>query len=131
MSEMGKMEKIDMVRERTGLSYREAKEALESYNWDVVDAIVNLEQYKRTDRKIFNIKGKDVIDKIKELIKQGNVSRITVRKEEQKIVSIPVNGGIVLAVFFPYFVALGAVLMLMADYELFVEKYNEEGMEEI
>lgn len=136
MSDMEKMEKIDMVRERAGLSYKEAKEALESCNWDLVEAIVNAEQDKRTGQgfftvKVFTVKGKELIDKIKELIKQGNVSRITIKKEGQNIMSIPVNGGIALAVFFPYFVALGAVIMLMADYELHVERFAREEMEEL
>jgi hypothetical protein len=40
------MEHIDLVeklREKTGVSYGEAKEALERTNWDILDAIVYLE----------------------------------------------------------------------------------------
>ena len=36
-----------------------------------------------------------IIEKVKELVKKGNVSRILVRKGEKEIVNIPVNAGIV------------------------------------
>ncbi len=127
---MEKLEKVDIVRERTGTTYEKAKEALENNEWDVVEAIIELEKQKKVESKIFNVKGKDVINKVKELIKQGNVAKIVVKKDGQKVVSIPVNGGIILAVFFPYFIALSAVVVLVAEYELVVEKFKEESLKE-
>ena len=38
------LEKIELVRERTGASYAEAKEALEAKDGNVVDAIVEIEE---------------------------------------------------------------------------------------
>ena len=38
------LEKIELVRDRTGVSYKEAKEALEAANGSVVDAIVAIEE---------------------------------------------------------------------------------------
>jgi hypothetical protein len=127
---MEKLEKVDIVRERTETTYEKAKMALENNEWDVVEAIIDLEKQKKVESKIFNVKGKDVINKVKELIKQGNVAKIVVKKEGQKVVSIPVNGGIILAVFFPYFVALSAVVVLVAEYELVVEKFKEDSLNE-
>ena len=50
------LEKVDKVRERTGVSYSKAKEALEVSNGDVLEAIIFLEkqskdegQYKKTE----------------------------------------------------------------------------------
>ena len=40
------LEKIDIVRERTGASYSEAKEALEACGGNVVDALIYLEGQK-------------------------------------------------------------------------------------
>ena len=40
------LEKVDLVKERTGASYSEAKEALVISNGDVLDAIIYLEQKK-------------------------------------------------------------------------------------
>jgi len=38
------LEKIELVKDRTGVSYKEAKEALEAANGSVVDAIVAIEE---------------------------------------------------------------------------------------
>ena len=89
------LEKVDKVRERTGVSYSKAKEALEVSNGDVLEAIIFLEkqskdegQYKKTETieelKIW----------LKDLINKGNVTRIKVSKDGKKIVDVPVNAGI-------------------------------------
>lgn len=41
---MEKLDKVEMVREKTGVSYEEARAALEQCNYDMLDAIVLLEQ---------------------------------------------------------------------------------------
>ncbi len=126
---MDKLEKVDLVRDRTGTSYEKAKEYLENNDWDVVEAIIAIEKEKNQVKNEFEtmkIKGQDLLNKIKEIIKQGNVAKIIVKKDGNKVISIPVNGGIILALFFPYFVALSAVVVLMAEYELVVEKIKED-----
>ena len=48
---MEKLEKVELVREKCKVSYEEAREALEACNYDVLDAIVMLEQeHKVTER---------------------------------------------------------------------------------
>ena len=42
------LEKVDLIRERTGVSYTEAKEALEAGNGDVVDALIYIENKKKS-----------------------------------------------------------------------------------
>ena len=82
------LEKIDAVRERTGASYSEAKEALEKSEGSVVDAIVLLE-------KKSGVKTDEIIDKIKALVKEGNVNKIRVKRGDQVLLTIPVNVGII------------------------------------
>ncbi len=120
---MEQLEKIDLVRERTGCSYEEAQKALIDNNWDVIEAIIALEKCKnRTEKDTVHVKGKELTDKIKYYIKQGNVTKIVVKKDGQKIVSIPVNGSLIVTIFFPYLVALSAIIVLAADYELEIER---------
>ena len=45
---MNTMELIEKVREKTGVTYIDAKAALEMNNWDVVDAVVYIEKSKNT-----------------------------------------------------------------------------------
>lgn len=40
---MDQLEKVEKLREKTGVTYEEAKKALEESNWDMLDAIVYLE----------------------------------------------------------------------------------------
>ncbi len=41
---MDNLEKVEKIREKTGVSYEAAKEALEASNYDILDAIVYLEK---------------------------------------------------------------------------------------
>jgi len=130
-----KLEKVELVRDRTGVSYEEARDYLEANDWDVVEAIIAIEKEKKneafeTELNTMKVKGQDLLKRIKELIKQGNVSKIVVKKDGEKVISIPVNGGIILALFFPYFIALSAVIVLVAEYDLEVERVSKDTTEE-
>lgn len=48
---MEMLEKVELVREKTGVSYQDAKEALEACNYDVLDAIIWLENAGIADTK--------------------------------------------------------------------------------
>lgn len=111
------LEKVDKVIERTGVSYSQAKEALEISNGDVLDAIIFLEEkYKNQDK----YKKTETIEELKiwlkDLINKGNVTRIKVSKDGKKLVDVPVNAGIaagVIAIVIPpilAFVVVAAVV---------------------
>ena len=82
------LEDIDAVRARSGASYEEAREALEVSGGSVLDALVYLEQKKkgRTD---------DLLERVKAIVKEGNVNKIRVKKDEKVLLTLPVNVGIV------------------------------------
>ena len=46
---MEKLEKVELVREKTGVSYQDARDALEACNDDVLDAIIWLENNGKAD----------------------------------------------------------------------------------
>ncbi|MBM7623185.1 DUF4342 domain-containing protein [Sporohalobacter salinus] len=119
-----KLEKIDLIRERTKASYREAKEALEKANGDVLEAVVKLEEEHLKHKKEFQVAGNRLIEKIKELIKKGNVTKIQVKKEEQVVFSLPVTVGVIGTVFYPPLAVLGLAATLVGQYTLEVE-YKE------
>lgn len=82
------LESIDAVRERSGASYEEAREALEVSGGSVVDALVYLEQKKSQ-------KTTDLLEKVKAMVREGNVNKIRVKRDEKVLLSVPVNVGIV------------------------------------
>ena len=81
------LEDLDAVRERSGASYEEAREALEVSGGSVVEALIYLEQKKkgRTD---------ELLEKVKAVVKEGNVNKIRVKKDEKVLLTVPVNVGI-------------------------------------
>lgn len=104
------LEKIELVRDRTGVSYKEAKEALEAAEGSVVDAIVAIEQSVDGGVARSTIAKKDaLIDKIKEVVEKGNVSKIKVTKEDNTIVNLPLSAGILGTLLAPWAAIAGVV----------------------
>ena len=111
MNEDIPLEKVDIVRARAGVSYREAKEALDRSGGRVVDAIIDLEgRTQKNWTEEFSVRSGEVIDKVKELIREGNVSRISVRSDGRTLVEIPVTLGAIGAVVLPQLAALGVLV---------------------
>ena len=106
--------KIELVKDRTGVSYKEAKEALEACNGSVVDAIIRIEETMEQDNsKTFGNRGAALVESIKELVKKGNVSRIIVKKADgDAVVNIPVNAGLVGLVIAAGLIVLAGALWL-------------------
>jgi Transcription factor homologous to NACalpha-BTF3 len=107
------LEKIELVKDRTGVSYREAKEALEATDGNVVDAIIKIEDEinVKVGTKISD-NGAKVIEKIKEAVKKGNVSKIQVKREEEILLNIPVTVGVVGTVLAPWLTVIGSIVAL-------------------
>ncbi len=104
------LEKIELVKDRTGVSYKEAKDALEAAGGSVVDAIIAIEE--TVDVKKPGKAGEAVsetVQKIKDLVKKGNVSKISIKKNEDTIVNIPVNVGVVGVIVAPWGVIAAAI----------------------
>jgi len=125
------LEKIDIIRDRTGVSYKEAKEALEAADGNVVDALISIEdagdrKWTETMTESFSVKGTEAMDKLKGILNAGNVSRIRVKKDEYIILDIPVTAGAIGAVIIPQITAIGAAVALLTKCTIEVERPNKE-----
>lgn len=117
------LEKIELVKDRTGVSYKEAKEALEKANGSVVDAIIEIEEtIDEADQKKISSKSIQIVDSIKELIKRGNVARIIIRKDEEVVLNLPINVGIVGAIAAPVAMVAGVLVAFGTKCEIEVVK---------
>jgi len=104
------LEKIELVKDRTGVSYKEAKEALEKTDGNVVDAIINIEESINMDsRSKVGAQSSQILDKLKELVKKGNVSKIVISRDGEQILNLPVNVGIVGTVLAPWAAVIGVI----------------------
>lgn len=121
------LEKIDMVRDRTGVSYKDAKEALEATEGIVVDAIIFIEEkgeVKWTDN--ITGAGNDVLDKLKEIVKMGNVTKILLKRDGQVIMNIPVTAGAIGAILSPPVAMAGVLTALVTKCKIEIVKTDGE-----
>jgi len=71
----------------------------------------------------FNIKGKYLLAKVKELIEEGNIRRIIIKEKNGKtLVEFPLNIGVVGAVLAPMLAAIGAIAALITECSITVER---------
>ena len=79
---------------------------------------------KRTEE--FKVDGEDLLKKVKAIIAEGNVRRISVRSKEGKtIVELPLTVGVVGAVLAPPLAAIGAIAALVTECTLVVEREEQ------
>jgi hypothetical protein len=83
---------------------------------------------EKTSRVRIKVAGEKMVQKIRELVHEGNVRRIILRNADDRVLfEIPLTVGVVGAMLLPVWVALGAVAALAADYTIEVEKIEPEG----
>ncbi len=74
-------------------------------------------------KESFTLKGEQLLNKIKELIAEGNVRKITINdKYGKEIMSFPLTIGVVGAVLAPVLAAVGALAALIGECTLSVER---------
>lgn len=77
----------------------------------------------RTREEEFHLDGSEIVDKVKELIHQGNIRRISIRTEEGRtLIEIPLTIGVIGAALLPVLAAVGAIAAIVARCTLVVEK---------
>lgn len=121
------LEKIELVKDRTGVGYKEAKEALEAADGSVVDAIISIEETIDSNKKTTpKEQGSALVDAVKELINKGNVSKIQVKnKDGELLVNVPVNVGIIGAVIAPW--GMVASIIAAIGFKCVVEIVKHDG----
>jgi hypothetical protein len=71
----------------------------------------------------FKINGEELLKKIKEILHEGNIRRITIKNEAGAIVmEIPLTIGVAGAVLAPTLAAVGAIAALISKCSIIVEK---------
>lgn len=79
---------------------------------------------KRTEE--FKVNGEDLLKKVKDVIKEGNVRRLTVRDKEGKdLIVLPLTLGVVGIALAPILAAVGAIAALVAECTIVVEREEQ------
>ena len=104
-----RLEDVEKVMEQTGVEYKVAKEALVKADGNADEAIKLITK----DTIDIGEEAKAAVDKLKKKVKEGNVDRIQIRKDDEIVFSVPVNigivGGIVGLTTIPWALIAGAV----------------------
>jgi len=75
------------------------------------------------------VSGKNLVEKVKELVRQGNIKRVRLIHEEKVLIDIPLSVGAPVAVVTvlaaPVLAALAAIAVLVKDCTIEIEKVEE------
>lgn len=78
---------------------------------------------KKKSTETFKVKGGQLLDKVKELVKEGNVRRIIISDKDGKtLVELPLTIGVIGAVLAPVLAAVGAIAALVTECSITVER---------
>ncbi len=77
----------------------------------------------KTKQESFQVNGENLVKKVKELIKEGNVRKIIIKdKAGKELVAFPMTIGVVGTVLAPVLAAVGALAALMGECTISVER---------
>ena len=83
-----------------------------------------------TTKETFTLHGENLLKKIKELIAEGNIRKITISdKSGKELVSFPLTIGVVGALLAPVFAAIGALAALIGECSITVEREEKTKAE--
>lgn len=71
----------------------------------------------------YTVSGSTLVDRVRELLHEGNVTRVIVKDESGKtLLEIPASVGVVGVVLAPWLAALGVVAALVTNCKIIVER---------
>ena len=76
-------------------------------------------------REAHEVGGGQLLDRVKQLIHEGNVRRIVVKQGERTVAEFPLTLGVAGALLAPPLAALGAIAALISDCTLEVEREEQ------
>jgi len=75
----------------------------------------------------FKVRGEELLQKIKDLIHEGNIRRVRILNEDGRtLIDIPLSVGVVGALLLPQLAAIGAVAALVTSCTVLVEREEIE-----
>ncbi len=81
------------------------------------------------------VKGSELVDKVRDIIEEGNAGRIIIKKDDKTVMELPLSvgvGGMTAAILFaPVLAAVGAFAALVSDVRVIIEREARAEFEEI
>ena len=77
---------------------------------------------ERTLWETLKLQGNELLEKAKQIIHEGNVRRIVIRQGEHVVAEFPLTAGVVGALAAPVLAAIGAIVALLKECSIEVER---------
>ena len=81
----------------------------------------------------YQVRGKDLVRKVKGIIREGNVRRLSIRNDDgRELLEVPLSIGVVGTLLLPAWAAIGALAALVTNCTIVVERetggpHDEDG----
>jgi hypothetical protein len=85
---------------------------------------------ERTFWESFKSESEGVLEKLKTLIHEGNVRRVVVQHQGRTVAEFPLTAGVVGALLAPVVAAIGAIVALLKDCTIQVERVETATQDE-
>lgn len=83
---------------------------------------------EKDNTKEYEVEGSDLMTRVKELVRKGNVRHIVIRNERGKtLLEFPLNVGILGVALIPAYAAVGAIAALVAKCTIVVTNTGEDA----
>lgn len=86
---------------------------------------------KKQTLEEIKVRGNQLVDRVREIIEQGNARRIIIRKDGQSVMELPlsvgVGGAAAAVVLSPTLAAIGAFASLVGDVSIAIERIDGAG----
>lgn len=81
----------------------------------------------KSRKEEFKVNGEELLAKVKEIIREGNVRRLIIKDKDGKVmIEIPLTIGVVGIVLAPVLAAVGAIAALVTECSIVVEREDEK-----
>jgi hypothetical protein len=84
----------------------------------------------RTAWDTFKVEGGELLERVKEIVAQGNARSIVIKQEGRTIAEFPLTVGVVGAVFAPVLAAVGALAAVLSKCTIEVERVVPKGADQ-
>lgn len=121
------LEQIDLIMQRANVSYAEAKEALESANGDILEALLILEkgQKIKPEQTSHQNTSHETREKINNFINKLNATSFIMSKKGRTFIDVPLSVAIIGTALCLPFSVIGLIIALVFGVKVNVKGENE------
>jgi len=81
---------------------------------------------KKTTSEVYTVSSDDLVKKVKELIHEGNITKIILKNEkDETLLEIPITVGVIGALLVPWMAVLGVIAAMVTRCKIVVERREE------